>query len=102
MFTVELGFRRKIVREGEIFIIHRKIGMKIDRDRYENERTHTKVETQSFHRAGENKIKFGSCCCNTTYPAETCSKSRNRDRVTRCQTLSSRGIGSKGLFFSNS
>lgn len=30
--------------------------MKIDRDRYENERTHTKVETQSFHRAGE-KIK---------------------------------------------
>lgn len=74
--------------------------MKIDR--YENERTHTKVETQSFHRAGENKIKFGSCCCNTTYleyPAETCSKSRNRDRVTRCQTLSSRGIGSKGLFF---
>ena len=42
------------------------------------------------------------------YPAETCSKSRNRDRVTRCQTLSSRGIGSNrtlqgtSFFFSSS
>lgn len=59
-----------------------------------------------FHRARENKIKFGSCCNITylEYPGETCSKSRDQgDRVTRCNVIVERNRfeskGKKDFFF---